>query len=180
MKKIVLIFALAGAAIAASAQNIFVVDIAKIHQNYYKTKIVQEQWKSVFDTTNSELQRMQQDFENTRNEVVQIQQKLQNPALSEDAKREIQEKELVPNVTKLQEIEQTVVGIRNQAQERIQKNQREVIAAHRKEIVEVIEKVAAGKNADFVIEKATCYFSKPASDITEEVIQSLNANAPAN
>ena len=60
----------------------------------------------------------------------------------------------------------------------VAKQQRETLAAHSQEILEQIKKIAEAKKADFVFEKRSSYFSKPASDITEEVVAALNVNAP--
>jgi Outer membrane protein len=181
MKKIISIITLAAvSAVAYANPVIYVVDINQIHQHYYKTKAVTEQFKSTVDTTNVELQRMAEQLKVMEAEVQAISEKSNNPALSDAAKKEIIEKELGPKYTQAQALANTMQGIRNQAAQKLQQKQKEVAAAHRKEIVDVIEKIAKDKKADFVIEKNFVYSSKPTSDITEEIIAALNANAPKN
>lgn len=181
MKKIIMIVAVAALAAVANANPvIYVVDIAQVHQHYYKTKSVQENLKSTIEATNSELQRMDEQLKALQAEGTAVQNKLNQPTLSEDAKKEIIEKELAPIANNMRNIEQTMQGMRTQAAQRIQKQQQEVIAEHRKEIVAVISKIAAEKKADFIIEKNACYFSKPTSDITEDVIAAVNASASKN
>lgn len=168
------------AAVANANPVIYVVDITQVHQHYYKTKAVQEQLKSTVEATSTELQRLAEKLKALETEAQAINEKANNPALADAAKKEIIEKELSPKVNEMRMLDQTMQGMRNQANQKLQQQQQEVIAAHRKEIVDVIAKIAADKKADFIMEKKACYFSKPTADITEDVIATLNANAPKN
>lgn len=182
MKKILAVLAVALSAYAVNAAQtvIYVVDIAQVHQSYYKTKQVQEQLTSALEATNSELKAMDEKRVKLITELQEIEKKLQNTALTDAAKQEIATKEYQPKVAEVQTLVNNMQGLKNQAQQKLTQQQKEVIAEHKKEIVKVIEKIAAEKKADFVVEKNATYFSKPASDITEDVIASLNAAAPKN
>ncbi len=167
---------LASAAVYADT-TIFVVDIAQVHKNYYKTKTVMEQFQSAITSANAELKAMDDQIKALAEEAKKSEEKLNNPALAEAAKQEIIQKEIAPKAQKAQEIRNTMAGIQRQAQEKLAAQQKEVVAEHRKEILAEIEKIAAAKKADFIVEKGAVYFSKPTADITEDVIAALNSKA---
>ena len=103
---------------------------------------------------------------------------MQNPALTDDAKKDIISKELQPVEKQINELGAQLQQLVNETRANVAKQQRETLAAHSQEILEQIKKIAEAKKADFVFEKRSSYFSKPASDITEEVVAALNVNAP--
>ena len=177
MKKLIAIAMLAASAALYADTTIFVVDIAQVHKNYYKTKTVMELFQSAITSANAELKAMDDKVKALVEEAKKSEEKLKNPALAEAAKQEIVNKEIAPKAQEIQQIQASMAGIKRQAQEKLANQQKEVIAEHRKEIVKVIEKIAADKKADFVFEKSAAYFSKPTADITEDVIATLNAGA---
>lgn len=182
MKRVLTVLTLAFGVCVASAADlvIYVVDMAQAYQSYYKTKQVQQQFASAVDVTNNELKAMDEKRVKLIAELQEIEKKSKNTALTEEARKEIETKELKPKLAELQTLVTNMQGLKNQTQQKLMQQQKEVVAEHRKEIVKVIEKVAADKKADFVFEKGAVYFSKPASDITEDVISALNATAPKN
>ena len=181
MKKIMAIVALAATAVALNANPvIYVVDLAQVHKNYYKTKIVQDQLTSALQSTNAELKKLEDQRQKLVAEIQEGEKKLQNPVLAEPAKKEIVEKELNPKANEIRNIVATMQSMKAQAQQKLMEQQKEVISEHKKDIVKVVEKIAEAKKADFVVEKNACYFSKPTADITEDVIAELNASAPKN
>ncbi len=181
MKKIIMLIALSAAVLVAKADVVIsVVDISEVHKNYYKTKQAAEILKAGQDTANAEVQRMAEKLKAMIEEIKAIEERAKNPAMSEDAKKTMAEKEYAPKVNEARTLEQNIKNYQNQAIEKLRKQDQEVMMNHRKDIIEVIEKIAKEKKLDFVIEKGVCHFSKPASNITEDVISTLNANAPKN
>ena len=182
MKKLLAVLTLASASLAVSAADsvIYVVDISQVMQSYYKTKQAQEQIASAVEVTNNELKAMNENYAKLAEELKGIETKLKNPALTEDSKKEIAEKEYQPKFKELQTVATNLRGVKTQTEQKLASQSREIMAVHKKEIIKVIEKVAADKKADFVIEKNAVYFSKPACDITEDVIAAANASAPKN
>ena len=177
MKKLAAIIAMLAGASALFAQSIFVVDFAQVHQNYYKTKAVVEQLQSAAASANAELKAMQEKLVAMNEELKALDEKFKNPALADAAKEEIK-KEATAKLTEMRQLEQSMLGMKRQAEEKLANQQREVFAEHSKEILKTVEKIAADKKADFIFEKKALLFSKPTSDITEDVISALNANAP--
>jgi len=179
MKKIITtLAAFFTAVLICSAQNIFVVDMAKAHSNYYKAKAADAQLKTVVDSTTQELQRLDAKRQELAKPLQELIEKAQNPAVTDDAKKEIQ-KEAEPKIMEMRQIEQNMQTLQQETRNRLQQQAQQIAAVHREEIVAVVQKIAEAKKADFIIEKAGTYFSKPSADITEDVIKELNKDAPA-
>jgi len=179
MKKIITTFAaFFTAVVLCSAQNIFVVDMAKAHSNYYKAKAADAQLKTVVDSTSQELQRLDAKRQELAKPLQDLQEKMTNPAVTDDAKKDIV-KEAEPKILELRQLEQNMQTLQQETRNRLQQQAQQIAAVHREEIIAVVQKVAEAKKADFIIEKAGAYFSKASADITEDVIKELNKDAPA-
>ncbi|MBO7521647.1 MAG: OmpH family outer membrane protein [Opitutales bacterium] len=177
MKKIIAIMAMLAGSAALYAESIYVVDILQVRQNYYKTKVVAEQLQSAAASADAELKTIADNIIKIEEEMKPLVEKYNNPALADAAKKEI-ENELKEKDAKRRELANSFNAMKRQAQERLAAQDREVSAEHIKEIMKVVEQIAAEKKADFIIEKRALLFSKPTADITEDVISALNANAP--
>lgn len=180
MKKISLILAgVFAATMLHAATNIYVVNMAEVYSNYYKAKEAAAQIKTSVDATNAELEKMNKQRQDLMKKIQGIQTKAQNPALAEDAKRKILETEAQPIIVQIRQIEQNMENMRRTTAQKLQENAAGIRKIHMQEISEIIKTVAKEKNADYIIEKTVCHFSKPEADITQDVIKAVNANAPA-
>lgn len=180
MKKISLILAgVFAATMLHAATNIYVVNMAEVYSNYYKAKEAAAQIKTSVDATNAELEKMNKQRQDLMKKIQEIQTKAQNPALAEDAKRKILETEAQPIIVQIRQIEQNMENMRRTTAQKLQENAAGIRKIHMQEISEIIKTVAKEKNADYIIEKTVCHFSKPEADITQDVIKVVNANAPA-
>lgn len=180
MKKILSIVAgLTAYAIVSAAPNIFVIDMAKVYNSYYKAKTAFAQINSSAESAKQELQKMDAERNKIAKQLDPIKEKMNNPALSEDAKRKIYAAEAQPILMQIGKIENQMKELQQQTSERLQKNVNSVRQVHIEEILEVLKQVSAEKKADFVLEKNACPFYKPTADITEDLIKAINANAPA-
>lgn len=61
--------------------------MGQVYQNYYKAKEAAAQINSSIETTKQELGKMDKERQALEKELQAIQEKLNNPALAEDAKR---------------------------------------------------------------------------------------------
>ena len=180
MKKISLILAgVFAATMLHAATNIYVVNMAEVYSNYYKAKEAAAQIKTSVDATNAELEKMNKQRQDLMKKIQEIQTKAQNPALAEDAKRKILETEAQPIIVQIRQIEQNMENMRRTTAQKLQENAAGIRKIHMQEISEIIKTVAKEKNAEYIIEKTVCHFSKPEADITQDVIKAVNANAPA-
>ncbi len=181
MKKIAIILSgiLTCAALTA-APKILVVDMQQAYSKYYKAKEAAAQINASIETTKAELTKMGKQREDLIKEIQAVQEKLNNPALSEDAKKQIMESEAQPKLMEARQIEVNMQNINEQATQRLQQNAQSIRQVHMQEIKAIIEKLAKEKKADFILEKAVCYFAEPESDVTEDLIKMINADDPAN
>lgn len=180
MKKIsLLISGIFAATMLNAATTIYVVNMGEVYSNYYKAKEAAAQIKTSVDATNAELEKMNKERQDLMKKIQDIQKKAENPALAEDAKRKIVETEAQPIIVQIRQIEQNMNNMRTSAGQKLQENAAGIRKIHMQEIAEVIKTVAKEKKADFIVEKAVCYFSKPEADITQDVIKAVNVGAPA-
>lgn len=180
MKKILASMVIAAASLAAvAAQNIFVVDMARAYQNYYKAKAAFSQIQASADNAKKELQDMAKKRDDIVKEMNAIQEKMKNPALSESAKKNIMETEFQPKYVEASRIENAMQEMQQQASRRLQNNMNSVRQVHIQEIMEVVKQLAAEKKADFIFERNAVPFYKDSTDITEDLIKAINAKAPA-
>lgn len=181
MKKLTALIAsvFCAAALYADA-NILVVDIAQVHTSYYKTKIAQDALNVSLEPTNAEIKRLETEHNKILEEAQEVEKKLSNSALTDDAKKEIVQKELAPKAQKMNEIKAQLQNLVNNTRNEVAKQRNETLALHRQEILAEIKKIAEAKKASFVVEKQVCHFAISSADITEEVIAALNAKAPKN
>ncbi len=179
MKKITALLAgLFACVIVNAAPSIFYVDMGKTYQNYYKAKTAREQIQAALDTTKAEIAKMDKTRQELIKEIQAVQEKMKNPALTEDAKKKLVE-EAQPKVAEIQTIEANMRNISQQANERLQQNMSNIQKVHMQEISEVVKKLAADKKADFILEKGVCHFADPKADLTDELIKRINEAAPS-
>lgn len=180
MKKVSIILAgIFAATMLHAATNIYVVNMSEVYSNYYKAKEAAAQIKTSVDATNAELEKMNKERQDLMKKIRDVQTKAQNPALAEDAKSKIVETEAQPLLVQIRQIEQNMENMRRTTAQKLQENAAGIRKVHMQEISEIIKTVAKEKNADFIVEKSVCYFSKPEVDITQDVIKAVNATAPA-
>ncbi len=162
-----------------AAQTTYYVDMVQVYNSYYKAKEANAQIQQAYESTKQELTKM----DKTRQEIVKqlqaLQEKINNPALSEDAKKKIVETEGQPKYAELQQLETNMKNISDQASRRLQENAQRVRQVHMEDITAEIKKIAQAKKADFVLSRAVCFYADEKFDITQEVIKAVNASAPA-
>jgi len=179
MKKLSLAIAGVFACMALNAATtIYVVDMGRAYQNFYKAKAAAEQINASIEVTKAELAKMDQNRQDLIKQVQAVQEKINNPALTEEAKKKLVS-EAQPKVGEIQQIEANMRNVNQQATQRLQENANNIRKVHMEEILKIVAKVAAEKKADYIVEKGICYFSDPKVDITEDIIKAINANAPA-
>lgn len=180
MKKILaIISSVVAYSMLNAAQTIYFVDMAKVYENFYKAKEAAAQINASAETTRQELQKMDQKRQELIKEVRAFDEKLKNPALTQEAKNKIIETEAQPKYAELQRMESDMRNVSDQAKTRLRENAQKIQQVHFREISAVIEKLAKEKKADFVLAKNVCLFSDAKYDLSDEVLKIINANAPA-
>ncbi len=158
-----------------AAPTIYVVDMAEVYSNYYKAKEAHAQINASAETTKQELQKMDKKRQELIAEIEKINEKANNPALTDDAKKKIFDSEAKPKIVEVQKIETDMRNISQQAQQSLNQNLQQVQKIHMDEIREIVKKLAEEKKADFIIEKRSCYFVQPTSELTQDLIKMVNA-----
>jgi len=162
-----------------AAPTIYVVDMARAYQSFYKAKAAAEQINASVEVTKAELAKMDQNRQELIKQIQAVQEKINNPALTEEAKKKLAT-DAQPKIAEIQQIEANMRNVNQQATQRLQENANNIRKVHMEEITKVVATVAAEKKADFIVEKSVCYFSDPKVDITDDIIKAINANAPAS
>lgn len=179
MKKISAVLAgfVAYTALCASP-TIYYVDMGRVYKNYYKAKEASAQIQQSYEATKQELAKMDKTRQELIKQLQDIQAKMNNPALAEDAKKKIAETEGQPKLVEIQQIETNMKNISDQATKRLQENAQSIQQVHMEDINAEVKKIAEARKADFVLERRACHYAAPNFDITEEVIKAVNASAP--
>ncbi|MCX7824991.1 MAG: OmpH family outer membrane protein [Verrucomicrobiae bacterium] len=179
---------LTAATVQAQSAKFGAVDVRKIYEEYYKTKIAQRNFDESVAAYRKDQQQRVADYNKLNEEFQKLREEANNPALTADKReqktRQSQEKlaELRRSVEALKEFEQNGQQFLNDQRRR----QNEAIL---KDILEVIRKKSAEGAYTLVFDKSGfgSVINMPATlyaddklDLTDIVLKELNANAPAN
>ncbi len=182
IKKISLVTALMFFAVFAYAQKtplVLTVDMGQLYNDYWKAQEAQEKFNSSVENAQQEIQTMIDEGMAMAQDLQGMQEKLNNPALSEDAKKEIAtEAQAKANLIRQKELD--VNNYRQQTDRTLQQRRQSIVNLHLSEIKEVVVEVAKSKGADLVLNTnglAVVYFD-PSFDVTQDVLAKLNANKP--
>lgn len=186
MKKLLTLTLLAAAASAYAEVKVATVDMAKLFDGYNRAKTVQSAMESEIQKAASESQRRQNEGRQLLEQMDALRQKYMNEALSKDAREAAkkQARDLEDKIeAKKNEFERFQMETRKALMQK-ETTQREkiydeiqnaAIAVARKQganvILNVSEKTAAGL--------PVVVYSDKSWDITDSVLRTLNASAPA-
>ena len=170
---------------AQAELTVVTVSMQKLLEGYYKSAEATQRLESINQTAETELQEKQSGIRELADQAQAIQEELQNPMLSEESKSQKQ-KELTDRVAQIRqkesELQQWYQQTRNNLNQRAQEIQRTLI----EEISAVVKEVALkDRSADIVLDSSggsfpTVLHASKDLDITEKVLQALNADAPNN
>ncbi len=176
-------------ALSANAQaiKIQIVDMAKLYDNHYKTVEQNAKIQTDDQKAQEEVDRMNKEGNALVEEYKALNDQANNPALSADAKSKGQmeaQKKLEGIQRKQQEVQTFVQNTRNSLQQRLMTFRSLML----EEIGKIAADVAKRKGATLLLDKAgptqigisSIVFSDPAFDITDEVMNELNKDRPAN
>lgn len=178
---------LAPVSFASADLKIAVIDLSKAFDSYYKTKDAQARIKQKEDSYQKDLQDMKVDYDNMVEEATKLKDAANDPTLSPAARGDKQ-KALTEKYQDLQNMERK---LQETSSERNRELQDEIVRLH-KEIVDEIAKVVTDYSGpqgfDLVLDKSASastsvptvlYNSNKLTDITQDIINKLNAGAPA-
>lgn len=164
-------------ACANEAKNTYVVDMAKVYDNFYQTKPAQEKFQVLVKQTQDATGKMMEEGKKLFEEREELIKKRNNPANSESVNKKIEE-DIKICEGKIDKKGEELNRFRQEQDEKLEQQRQAILSEHFKEINAGIEALAKQKNADLVLNKAGVLYSKPEFDITDEVIKTVNK--PAN
>ena len=169
-----------GAVIGASAQSspvMVTVDMQQVYQNYERAAEARERFQSSVTNAEEEVQTMQQEMQTMQQELQTLNEQLQSDALAEAAREEMTT-ELQQGLTELRQKQQQLLEFRQQTQNFLQERSQSIMQLHYREIQEVVGQMAQEMNADLVLNSsgAMVVYAAPKFDITEQVLERLNAD----
>ncbi len=192
-KRIRFVIALAVAGIATtaaqaqSAQKIMVVDIAKVYESHYKTAEQNALLQADQKKASEELQRRAKEIDGVVAELKDMEEQLQNPVTTDEAKKKIQE-EGAKKLQDLQGKQREAQGMQSNLQRLFQERIGQFRALLLDEISKVAADVAKKKGATFLVDKSgpsvigvpVFLYTDASVEITDAVIAEINASKPAS
>ena len=173
---------------AQAELTVVTVSMQKLFDGYYKSTEANQRLESIREQAVTEAQSKEQELQGMADQMRAIQEELQNPMLSEDSKAEKQgqlQGIAEQGRQKQMEFQQWQQQTMNNLNQRGQEIRRTLI----EEISNVVKEVALkDHSADLVLDTSdivgggvpTVLHASKELDITEKVLQTLNADAPNN
>lgn len=171
---------------ASAEHSIMTVDVATLYEGYYKTKEANEKLQGRFDTAKSQLDEMIASGEVEVEAYKTMVEQAQNPALSDSARADA-EKDADLQMEKIRNMQQEVQMFRQSTNNQLSQQQNTQRQFMLEEIKTVILEIAQNKGVDLVFDTSTgvnvglapVIYANPAWDSTNEILEVLNADAPA-
>ncbi len=189
LSSLIAIAAFAAIAVGASAQpavKIAVVDMAKLYDTHYKTVEQNAKIQADDQKAQEEVEKMNKDGNALVEEYKTLNEQLNNPALSAEAKTKAQDtaqKKLEQIQTKQREVQTFIQNTRNTLGQRLNTFR----ALMLEEISKIAAEVAKRKNVTVLLDRAgptaigisNILYVDASYDLTEEVLKEINKDRPA-
>ena len=171
---------------AQPAPKIFVVDMAKLFDNHYKTEEQQAKLRTDEQKAQEELDKLNKEGNSLVEKYKELADQSNNPAATAEAKSKAQteaQRMLEQIQHKQQEVQSFQVNTRNSLQQRMQTFRSLMI----EEISKIAVDIAKRKGATILIDKSgpsligvsNFLYTDPAYDITDDVAKEINKDRPA-
>lgn len=151
------------------------VDVAKVYADYQRAERSKEQFQQAVERAQTEMRSMLDEGVTLAKELQDIEERMDNPALSETAREKLRKKgEEKADEVRKKEIE--VNAFRQQMDRELMERREEFVGKHIEEIRQAAEKIAKKKKVQvaFNISSGAILYAAPAMDITDEVVDYLN------
>jgi len=179
---------LTAAAVQAQTVKFGAVDVRKIYDEYFKTKVAQRSFDESVAAYRKDQQQRVADYNKLNEEFQKLREEAQNPALTAE-KREQKTKASQDKLAELRRSVEALKEFEQNGQQFLNDQRRRQNEAILKDILEVIRKKSQEGAYTLVFDKsgfgnvinmpATLYADEKL-DLTDIVLKDLNANAPAN
>ena len=161
----------------ASAQKVAVVDVQKVFDGYQKVKDARDRLEKSKKIAMEELQIFRAEMEKIVKELKEMEEKLKNPNIESTAlKTQYQGK-----VKEAKVKQDDMIAYDKRAKATINQRQRNLLVEHLADIRAAVQKVAAAKGFDIILNSSETqlgvFYAGGNFDVTENVIITLNASA---
>jgi Skp family chaperone for outer membrane proteins len=177
----------AGQVVSAAEQKIATVDLKKIFEGYFKTKLVNATLEDEVSGLRKDSKALVEDYQKAVDEYKKSNEEANNQALSFD-EREKRKKESEGKLIRVNDAKQSLEQFERTATSNLEEKQRIAKEKILTDILNVITNQAKVAGYTQVIDTAAeglsktriLLFDSGQHDITEAILKELNANAPAN
>lgn len=169
----------------ALAVSVVTVDMVKLYNSYYKTVEANEKIKESVTKAENQTKELVEEGKVLVGEYNEILEMVENPALTEEAKGKA-EQDAKAKFGEIEEKKQEVQQFQVNTQRSLQQRQRTYRDLFMDEIKGVVLEVSKERNGDLVLDSSgmtasgvpAVVYADPAWDITEIVLERINADAP--
>lgn len=182
-----LLLAVPGRSLGQAAQRIAIVDLKKVFDDYYKTKIADAQLKDEAGELDKQRRGIAEDYQKAAEQYKKALEDANNQAVSGE-ERDKRKKAAEVALLKANEIEQNLKSFERSARGNLEEKQR----LAREKILKEIQGAVAGKArsggynlvldtaAEGINRTAVLFYHDGKDDLTAAVLSQLNATAPAD
>ena len=166
-------------AFAQKAPNLVTVDMQKALAGYERLQEATVKFEASVATAREELEVEGQKLQTAAEGINELQQQGQNPALTEEKLEEIRG-QLQEKVDEYRQLEADFNQMRQRVERTLAERRNNIMKLHLEEIKDAVKQVCKERGADLAInnEGNLILFADAAFDITNDVLQSLNASVP--
>ena len=159
---------------AAAQKKVFaVVDLAEVYGEFYPAKVAQENFRLLAQQAESELQKMMNEGKPLFEERDTLMKKLDAPALSEDARKKLEE-QLAEVGAKIRQKGEAIGQFQQKKEMKLNEHRQTVLAEHFKEINLDMERMAKERNLECILNKTAILYADSALDLTAEAVREVN------
>ncbi len=170
---------------AQTEQKIATINLKKVFDNYYKTKIADSRLKKRGAEFEKTLKSMYKEYQSAQKEYKQLIRGANDQVVS-NQERQRKKKAAQKKLRQIRQLEKEVKQFDRTAKSTLQEKQRRMREKIMKEVSGVVEQVAKSKGYTLVLDTAAktinqtpaLVYSNGQSDISDEVLKRLNRNAP--
>lgn len=171
---------------AVAQQKIATISLVKVFDNYYKTKIAQKQLDVQKTEFKDNLDGLMADYQNLNTEYKDLREKANDQIISA-AERDKRMKEAEGKLQQIRDLEGNLKQFQQTMQTTLMEKQRRLTSNVVREIREVVAQKAKAAGYTLVIDSSAqtgvetmvVMYTDNSADLTDDVLATLNANAPA-
>jgi len=170
-----------------SAQlKVITVDMDKILSSYYKVEEAENKLKEAAETADQQLQEMRSEGQKMVENLNQIMEQINNPALNEQAKQEANQ-DARAKQEEIQRLQQDIQQFSQNTTRSLQQRRQTHMQYMVEEIMAVVRRMASEMEVDLVFDTSrdnserltNVLYANPDWDISDQVLETLNADKPA-